>query len=723
MGILSRLARWAYPSLPPANLAASGPQDAYAVADLLPRFELGKAKWPDFDPARYDTDAYRKLALVFRCLSLIAHAAGTAKVRVYDEANDDEEIEDHPMRLLIRQPNPRMGEARFWGNVALRAGVAGFCVVEKVRDGFGDVTALNPLRSPWLKAIPRGGGVYDWEYKIPGVTPAPTLAAEDVVPFTWADTPDGSPYGLPPLATAIRDVAILDKLTQYVGNLLDSGGVPQYMLIPRSLPGQKMTQEDIDRQERRWRERRGGIERRGLPWIADDFDRVEQLSLNPDEIAMECVRDLSDLAICQAFGVPPRKAGVRVGLEHTTQNATAAVEDGEFYRDTIVPLWARLDDALTTSLLPDFEPPESTVSLEFDTSGVQALQEDRNEKARAVVVPGFTAGLISNHMALTELGMQIPEGLPEYYLRSISVEAIPADDPLQTTVTTTTTPPPARPAGQEGALSALAVVSPTNGHHARPGPSETLKKRKAVGAANKRLISNVAEARQPSIARFLGEQAERVAASVEQPLGVALALSNGRAPETYALADFDWTAEVPLLGNVLRRLHLIAVESAYDAASDHLGVDLSFDPASPVARSLLDRLGARATTIVEETRRRIETLVVGGHAAGISAVDIAAEVRASSAFGDGRAATIAHTEAMVSVNEGTVSAYADSGLVDRVQMFDSPIHCDDYGAVDGLTCCERNEQIVTLPQTQIHISGEHPNGSLNFAPVLIGEEV
>ena len=39
----------------------------------------------------------------------------------------------------------------------------------------------------------------DWEYHIPGNTQR--LAAANVIPFTWADTPDGSPYRLPTLAT------------------------------------------------------------------------------------------------------------------------------------------------------------------------------------------------------------------------------------------------------------------------------------------------------------------------------------------------------------------------------------------------------------------------------------------------------------------------------------------------------------------------------------------
>lgn len=691
-----------------------------AIADLMPSFTLGKARWPDHNVERYDAQVYRKVALIFRCLSLITHAAGTAKVRVYDESNEDDELADHPMRRLIRQPNRHMGEARFWGNVALRAGVAGFCVVEKERDGFGDVVALNPLRSPWLKAIPRGGGIYDWEYRVPGMSPVPVLKSADVVVFTWADTPDGSPYGLPPLATVVRDVAILDKLTEFLGNLLDRGGVPQWMLIQDS-DAATMDQTELDEWTEAFVRRRGGFDKRGIPWLAEGIKDAKQLSYDPTELAMEAVRDLSDLAICMAFGVPPRKAGVRVGLEHTTQNATAGVEDGEFYRDTIVPLWSRLDDALTTGLLPDFEPPDSTVSLEFDVSDIEALQEDRNEKAKSIVMPGFVGGLLSNHMALKELGMAIPDGLPEYYLRGIAVEAIPADDPLQAKEPPPVkTPPPALPDGQQGALSALVVIPGTNGHLKRPGPSQGYAKRKAIGASNKKLIASIADAREPSLRRFLKAQANRIAAHAAQPLGVGLAGRNGHS--MYSIAEIDWNAEDDKLKRELRSLYLLAGETAFDAVAEQVGVELSFDLANPKLRAVIDKLALRVTGITTETRDQIAEIVTKGAEQGLSTSEIAEQIRESTAFSAGRASTIARTESQVSLNSASALGYRESGVVDRIQMFDNPAHDTDPMGPTNTTCADREGLIAPLDMAEDYIASAHPNCVLALSPVLAGEE-
>lgn len=83
---------------------------------------------------------------------------------------------------------------------------------------------------------------------------------------------------------------------------------------------------------------------------------------------------------------------------------------------------------------------------------------------------------------------------------------------------------------------------------------------------------------------------------------------------------------------------------------------------------------------------------------------------------------IARTESMFSYGEASVLAYHESGVVDRVQIFDNASHTEDYGASDGHTCASRNGIVVPLDQAMAHVYADHPNGSACTAPVLIGEE-
>lgn len=695
-----------------------GREQLAAVANQLNTYEIGKAKWPESNLSGL-ASTYRNTSLIFRCLSLITHNVGTAPMRVYDEATDDDEVADHPMRLLLKQPNPLMGEAKFWATVSLRAGVAGFCVVEKERDRIGNVIALNPLKSQWLKAVARGRGRYDWQYKIPGVTEAYTLKAEDVIPFTWADTVDGSPYGMPPLATCMRDAAILDKLTNFLAVLFERGGVPMYGLIPDPEAG-TLDQEGADTMIGRFIARRGGLDRSAIPMILEGIKDVKRLSFDMDELALTDIRDVSELAIVNAFGVPPRKAGIRVGLEHTTQNATASVEDAEFYRDTIVPLWTRFDDAMTSGLLYEYETLPTTRYLEFDDSEIDALQEDRNAKA-VWLIQGFSGGAFSHHSLHRELGLALPT-TDDFYLRSIALEAIPVDDPLMKKPENAPPPPPKQlppptvkalpPAADNQGLSALTWLKAT-------GPAERL----AIAATNRKAIAKIANARRASIQTFLNAQKDRVLANLRQPTGVRILVGqNGHAREMLSVNDINWDTENKQLQAVMDRLYLLAGTTAFKAASDQTGVGLSWDLSNPRIRDVMNTLGVRVTDINETTRQDIASVITKGGEAGRSVDQIADDL--SGLFDEtyaGRALTIARTESMVSYGEASILGYKESGVVDRAQILDNPAHTDSYGASDGLTCAQRDGIIVPLDQAMEHIYADHPNGSACAAPVLAGE--
>lgn len=422
-----------------------------------------KPRWPDKDPNVYDHDSYRKISIIFRCVNLISSAAATAPIRVYDESKKEDSLPEHPMRMLMRQPNSYMGGTLFWSNVAMRMAITGFCVVEKERNAFGDVVALHPLRSTWLKAVPRSGYRYDWEYHIPGLKTPTLLKSEDVIPFRWADTPDGNPYGIGPISVAIKDSHLIDKLTTFVGIILERGGVPMWAIVPDLPPGKKLSQAEIDATIESFVQRHGGIEKAAIPIIAKGIKQIERIGLDMNELAYLDLRDVSELSIIQAFGVPARKSLIHAGLEHVTQNATAIVEDGEFYRDTIVPFWARCDDALTTNLMPDFEPVGSSISLEFDTSDIWALQVFREDRAKWLV-DGFRAGGFSQHLIHRELGLPVPK-TPDFYIRNKNWGAIPDTDPINQIVDGAATAELARNidnalGGQLDSLPAL-----TNGRH------------------------------------------------------------------------------------------------------------------------------------------------------------------------------------------------------------------------------------------------------------------
>jgi hypothetical protein len=59
------------------------------------------------------------------------------------------------------------------------------------------------------------------------------------------------------------------------------------------------------------------------------------------------MRDISEIAILQAFGMPGSLVGQRFAQERNTFTNYGEARTS-FYQDTISPLWARLDDVFTS---------------------------------------------------------------------------------------------------------------------------------------------------------------------------------------------------------------------------------------------------------------------------------------------------------------------------------------------------------------------------------------
>lgn len=692
--------------------------------------------WNKYSRAESWHDGYQKLALAFRCINLIAHFVGTAPVRVYDEIAPSVPLPNHSMRRVMKRPNRFMGESSFHATMALRAAVAGFSVAEIEYDQSGGIIGLWPLRSSWLTAKPRADGSVDWEYRVPGYDRPFMLPATKVFVLRWADTPDGSPYGIGPLEACFREIGLLNTMTDFIKTFFDRGAVPLYGLIPDTFPGQTLSQKKTDEMTAEFVQRRTGLRNAAVPVMLQGIKDIRRLGFDFNELATVALRDLSELGIVQAFGVPATVAQIRVGLEHSDSRANAEVDEGRFYRQTIIPFWTRYDDALTTQVLSRIES-NPLISLEFDYSGISQLQTDRNEKA-AWVNAAVQAGWLSVHAAHKEMYLPTPPG-EDYYLRSLMVIPTPATDPLG--LTTIQPIPPADEPADDAQLRSASVPALTDGARRHPlddgslsanpkarelmawrertasfGPRERRAKR---AVADRRMIAAVANNRAPSIKSFFNAQKSRVVPQIVSNL------ANATGPaETYELVN--WTMENSRLKKVMDVLYKQAGQAAFNGIEQIHGIDpgISFDVSSPGVRRVMNSLANRVVQINETTRRDIGRVVADGIADGLSQTEIASNL--NGLFDEtyaNRYLAVARTESMVAYGESTVLAAKESGVVDRGQVFDNPDHDEEYGADDGLTCATRDGVVAEIDVVMGHIYADHPNGSAVVTPVLIGEDV
>jgi HK97 family phage portal protein len=366
----------------------------------------GRPQWLPRTVESYDTHAYRKVALIFACIQYLSNATGKAPMRVYNP--ESREADDtHPLRQLIVQPNFNMGESRFFSFLAMNMAVTNFVVIEKERSRADGVINLWPLRSDWIRPIPRNGAPCDWEYHIPGSDPK-ILKAENAIPITYADTPDQSPTGIGPLTSVLREAQISSALTDFVKVFMDRGAIPLYMLIPSDDPklvSQFSKPETKDAFMGQWRQKYGGLMNSSTdPLLSPGIKDIKRVGLDMNELAYTELNNLTDVRICQVFGVSPLLVDANAGMEGSTFSNKAEARRS-FFEDTMSALWGRIDDAFTRHLLPDFEWRPGW-DIQFDTGEIPALQDDRNE-AWSRATTAWVAGVVSRHVAQKEMDVDL----------------------------------------------------------------------------------------------------------------------------------------------------------------------------------------------------------------------------------------------------------------------------------------------------------------------------
>lgn len=699
-----------------ANYRAAN-QPSSAMGSTIIPWQADRPQWMRPSIERFDRDAYRKVGLSFRCIQYLANATGSAPIRVYDPASDEAD-DSHPLRELLVRPNPGMGEGRFLSFLAMVMAVAGYVVVEKERDLAGNAIGLWPLRSDWLRVIPRQHAQPDWEYRVPGWEEPFLLPAEDAIPITFADTPDGSPLGIGPTEVMLREAQISSALTDFLKAFMDRGALPLYAIIPQDEgPGaaQWGKQETRDAVMDAWQARYGqGLTSAVRPLPLVGVKDVKPIGLDFNELAYPELNNLTDARICSAYGVPPVLVGAQVGLDRSTYNNNTEMRKS-FYEDTMTYLWARIDDAFTRHLLPEFETRPGW-DIRFDTSEVEALQDNENELWQRSTA-ALSAGGISTHTYQRLIG-EDPHG-PDVIYQPFNVIPLPVTTGRRARGQVTGTVRegefqvlPIRPMLAEGTRMPRFVFRDGRRYvNLAAMTAGEWQQRSAIQTTNRNSIDALAAIIEPHLAAFFPAQRDRVLAQLNLRAGDG-------APQVRFAEAVNWANEDDLLLRLFAQWWDDASELARQNASSLLGIDIDWNVVNPYVADVQGVLGDRIAGINLSTRIDIEDRLTDLMGKGTTPQEMAESI--TGLFDEtyaNRSLTIARTESMMGYGTASMLAYEASGVVQRAQLMDNPKHDTDPGS-DGLTCAERNGLVVPLHAVQRHLSAEHPNGTLSIAPVI-----
>jgi HK97 family phage portal protein len=709
----------------------TGTYSGIAPGDVFGPLGQRNADWSSIATTEKIRHTFGKCATAYACATLLADAVAESPLRVYRTVDGDlEEVPDHWLRTVIANPNPALSESEFMSMIVMVQCLFGYAVVEKVRSSARLVTQLWPLRPDWLKRERTNDGAGRWVLRVPGLDPRP-IADDDLLIIPYRQDERFGSFGVSPLHIVAREVGIDVALTDLLKVFLDAGGIPPWAV---ELPDGNPDQTEIDLFREKWRQRYGGWQAYNEIGILYGGMKLHKLGDSIGDMAWPDLRGLTELKIAQAFRVPADLVQARDTLKGGSLTTTEIDGAMAFLQlHGAMPLRQRIDGAFTRGLLAEFGDP--SLSLEFDTSGIGALQEDQ-DALHTRVRANWDSGIIMLDEARQAIG--VPE-LPSKQGQVFKVA-----------FTTMFVPPQglgggAEPNGASGGATVRSVGMPIG---VGLKELEPVIKPSSTGNRTYRDIKSLSpadlEVRAASLQRtqrdrqrlveigtrklrtFFREQGRRVVATIPKGDRSAMMIDLAHAFRMnswviFGKADIiDWDDEDRRLWDeVMRPFYQSAGERAFDGVNAVAGTTISFDLANPNVSRVVEQLGKRIVDISETTRADVVRVIAEGQAEGLSLSQISDSIRdLFEQTYKSRAETVARTETQVSYNLASQLGYQESGVVEEAEMVDNPDHVEPYDSSDGLTCAERHGMIVNVGLMDHHVEAEHPNGSLAFIPIL-----
>lgn len=687
--------------------------------DVLGPLGQRNADWSSIRTGERVRDVWAKCATAYACLSLLADAVAESPLRVYQTVNGDleEDTTSGPAkaaRNVIANPNPIMSEAEFMVMTVMTMGLFGYAVTEKVRSGANLPVQLWPLRPDWIAREGRNGTA-GFVYRRPGADARP-IADEDIILTPYYHDPQHSSVGISPLHIVAREVGIDVALTDLLKVFIDAGGIPPWVV---KLSGDvAFDQADADTFREKWKQRYSGSQAYSNIGILNPGMDLHKVGDSIGDMAWPDLRALTELKICQAFRVPADLVQARDSMSSGSLTTTEMEGAMAFLQNHgAQPLRMRIDGSFTRALLPDFTGGDPRYSLEFDTSAIMALQEDRDALHNRVRAD-WQAGLITLNEARIETSRSDLGRSGEVFLQAFTTSYVSLGD-----------------LGAERSSPSILARSEDDSLLALPGRARELtgtlewsfprqrmyrnlkalspadlETRASILTTTRRERDKLTEIGARQLRKFFREQGRRIVGSLPKTA------SNATVVKATAI---DWDEEDDLLRELFDRFYRATGERAFASVAATVGVDIAWDVANPNIARILHELGHRIVGINDTTRQDVIRVITDGQAEGLNLHQISANL--TGMFEEtykNRAMTIARTETQVSYNTASQLGYQESGVVQDVEMVDNPDHPEDYGASDGLTCAERHGMIVNIGQMDAHIEAEHPNGSLAFIPIL-----
>lgn len=404
-----------YSSLPGKLYSGIKARNQKIVSLIMPNWQTGdQPNYSDKNFENYVKQGYRKNELIYSCIEATSDTTASVSLLIYN-VNTDEVIRDHPLRKLLRRPNPYMTESDFWALTVVYMKLAGRAYWQKIRGPGNDVVQLWPIRPDYVQPIKSATKFIEgYNIKIPGDQHV-TLPAEDVIFFKSNDPLDL--YGsISPVEIASRVGDVDNALTDFLKKFMERGASPPGILTTKL----KLNDTAVSDIQRRFEARYGGYQNWGKPAVLDSDATYQKIGMTLEEMQFGQFDARSETRICSIMRVPPIIVGTTFGmLRSTFSNYENARK--QWWEDVLIPLYKRLGDAINNQLTIEFG---EEVEARWDFSRTPALQVEATARWKratdALVGGGITVNDFRKEVGLPDLG-EAGEG----FLRQLNQAFIP----------------------------------------------------------------------------------------------------------------------------------------------------------------------------------------------------------------------------------------------------------------------------------------------------------
>ena len=290
-------------------------------------------------------DGSLKMGAVWRATSLISSLGGALPIGVYDTATSE-----RTSSQLLDNPHPDLPPYELWKLSYVHRCLWGNSYMQKVRTPARQYKYLMPM-SPWKVRVGKAkkpvennptGKVFEFtddNGKVTELTPNEVLHIPGL-------SYDGV-CGVSPVRAAAQGIGLALSAEKAAAKLFGSGNLLSGLLQTE----QRLTQEQADTLQERWRSKFMGVDRAYEVAVLDSGAEFQSMTMPNADAQMLESRDFQVTEIARYFGVPPY---LMFQTEKSTSWGTALEQQATgFVKFDLHPQWlAPTEQRITKELMP-----------------------------------------------------------------------------------------------------------------------------------------------------------------------------------------------------------------------------------------------------------------------------------------------------------------------------------------------------------------------------------